>query len=498
MKKIMSMLLVICMVCTALIGTMAVDVNASYDFTNEDSTITHTHTFDATATKGFDVGTWYLSNGDVSVKLGETADNVSNAGMTFKKIQFDAGELTGITGTAGLQFRTEVGSDHYLSIDSDPTYSADDIGQQGLSVSALNTSTKYTSETTNRAAIYTLYAYSKTTTGEPLVLNLNAGGRDSTSHKVSISAEDLYSQGGAPHKIDIVLYRNKGAGGAFSGAGYVLGKVYVDGLFFTGFKGKHDWSLSTEAKVTETMSVRLTPADGSLSWGETEWYVFTPVQGVDDYVASSSNISRNTTTNYIFESTVNWDSQGTAGTPKTDVVDDGVNTDVEALINNALLTDKCNEITIPGGYYKNPALIYDNDENTVSNVKIVEKATGTVYNEENLPPEGFTFDDAYLCVEGVYLNVKAKYIEYNKEEKKATVLADVLPEGTTCQIIVASYNDDDSLKSIKVSEQKTATAGAAISYKADGLLEGTKYRVFVFDSITTAVPLIDSLVVGSN
>lgn len=494
MKKIISMLIVLCMICTVLMGTMVVNVSASYSkVTNADSTLTHTHTFDATVTKGFDVGEWYLSNGTDSVKLGETADNVSNAGMTFKKIQFDAGELTGIAADAvGLQFRTEVGSANYLSIDA--TYSAEDLGQQSLSVSGLNQATKGSTSDldTERVAIFTLYAYSKTTNGEPLVLCMTANGRDSTSHTVAIPAAKLYSEG-APHKIDVIAYKRAGTG-VLSGNGTLRAKVYIDGFIYDGWSGAHKWSLATTAKVTETMSVRLTPSEGTLSWNDTEWYVFTPVQGVDDYIASSTNITKGTASNYIFESTVDWVNTGTAGTAKTDVVDDGVNADVEALINNALLTDRCNEIKLSASYYQNPDMIYDNDESTVSNVKIVEKSTGTVYDEENLPPENFTFDNAYLCVEGVYLNVKATYIEYNAEEKTATVSANALPEGTTCQIIVASY-DDDCMKSIKVSEIKTATAGAEISYKAEGLLEGSIYKVFVFDSITNSIPLLESIVI---
>ena len=59
MKKFLSMLLVLCMVFTTLMGTMVVDVNAA--FSKAENKITYV--FDDTQTRGFDLGNWYMSNG---------------------------------------------------------------------------------------------------------------------------------------------------------------------------------------------------------------------------------------------------------------------------------------------------------------------------------------------------------------------------------------------------------------------------------------------------
>ena len=96
MKRILSFLIIFCVVLSSLVGTGMTYVSASYATSVDGKKV---YTFDTETgvdTKLFDVGEWYLSNKNDSVKLGDISDNVENMGMTFKKIELSAGTLKNI------------------------------------------------------------------------------------------------------------------------------------------------------------------------------------------------------------------------------------------------------------------------------------------------------------------------------------------------------------------------------------------------------------------
>ena len=458
-----------------------------------------TYTFNGEELKGFDVGNWKLSNGTTKVALGTTSDNTVNAGMTFKKIQLNAGTLSGIVADAApIQLRTEVyddveGSD-YLS--TDLTYTESDMAQQGFSVEEYNDKVTLVSGTVgvhsdgDGVALYTMYAYSKTATGEPLKINMTANGKDDSNHIVSLPADKLYSKDGVPHKIDIVIY-DRAQTNSFNAKGFYRYKVYIDGLLYTCKHGASTNIATASDTVAPTLSLKLTPADGELSWIDTEWYVWAPSKNLTTNYACYS--TKGDITDFIFESTVNWETGYTvSGTIKEDVVN-GVTADVDAKLNAVLLSKTVdNVIELPESIYNNPVAIFDG---TATNVKLIDKVTGVEYTS-NIGNK--TFDDMYICVEGVYVLVKSipdADLTYDKINKLASVRANLLSAGTTCRIIVGAYNND-KLADIKVSGELTAEADNAVEYTASDIEEGAEeYRIFVFDALTTIKPLVESITV---
>ena len=340
MRKTLSMILVLCLIITTLIGSNVMSVDAA--FTKANNVITYT--FDANETKGFDVGDWELSNGNGStVTLGTTSDTTKNANMTFKKIQFAEGNLTDIAAdAASLQLRTEIsgsGKSKYLSADTN--YTTDDLGQQKVKVSTMNSETAGTPDhlATEKVFVYTMYAYSKKSTGEPLVVNMTAGAADDTTFATTISAVDLYSKDGVPHKIDIVLFRASSTA-IISNTGWYRYHIYIDGLFYKKIKGKSGKIATTSHQFAPTLSIKLSPANGSLSWSDTEWYVWTPP--IDDPVsyanyATKGVVDGHSVIDYIFESNIGWEDSDLAGNVKTDVVD-GIDSKIDELLNGVLLT----------------------------------------------------------------------------------------------------------------------------------------------------------------
>ena len=96
MKKFLSFLIIFSIVFSTLVGSGVTYVSACYVTSDDGKKV---YTFDTETgvdTKLFDVGEWYLSNKNDSVKLGDISDNVENMGMTFKKIELSAGTLKNI------------------------------------------------------------------------------------------------------------------------------------------------------------------------------------------------------------------------------------------------------------------------------------------------------------------------------------------------------------------------------------------------------------------
>lgn len=459
-----------------------------------------TYRLNADELKGFDVGNWNLSDGTVKVNLGSTSDNAVNAGMAFKKIQLNAGTLSGIAKDAApVQLRTEVyndveGSD-YLS--TDLTYTETDMAQQGFSVKEYNEKVVLISGKVGQhsdgdgVALYTMYAYSKKSTGEPLKVNMTANGKDDANHTLDLPASILYSENGVPHKIDIVIY-DRAQSNSFNGKGFYRYKVYIDGLLYTCLHGASTGIATDSDTVSPTLSLKLTPADGTLSWIDTEWYVWAPSKNLSTNYARYS--TKGDITDFIFESTVNWESSYTkSGTIKEDVVN-GVTADVDGKLNAVLLSKTVdNVIELAESIYNNPVAIFDG---TATNVKLIDKVTGVEYTSANIGNK--TFDDMYICVDGVYVLVESvpdADLTFDKGTKLAKVRANLLSAGTTCRIIVGAYNND-KLADIKVSDELTATANTAVTYTATGIEEGAEeYKIFVFDSLRTIKPLVEALIV---
>ncbi len=86
-------------------------------------------------------------------------------------------------------------------------------------------------------------------------------------------------------------------------------------------------------------------------------------------------------------------------------------------------------------------------------------------------------------------------ITYDAATKTATLKAGALAEGTTLQVVVAAYNANGKVEKVKVSESYTALT-SDITYTIDDETfptDAAKYKVFVFDSLASAKPLVEAL-----
>ncbi len=86
-------------------------------------------------------------------------------------------------------------------------------------------------------------------------------------------------------------------------------------------------------------------------------------------------------------------------------------------------------------------------------------------------------------------------ITYDAVTKTATVKAGALAEGTTLQVVVAAYNADGKMLKVKASTSQTVST-SDITYTIDDAAfptDAAKYKVFVFDALTSAKPLMEAL-----
>jgi len=106
-----------------------------------------------------------------------------------------------------------------------------------------------------------------------------------------------------------------------------------------------------------------------------------------------------------------------------------------------------------------------------------------------------TFADYLISVNGVYTKVELAPVSYDAVTKKATVNVEKLPAGTaSLQVVVAAYNSNDTMEAIKVSESYVDFS-SNITYKINDTFptDADTYKVFVFDSLTSAKPLVEAL-----
>lgn len=507
-KKTLSMVLVMCMVFTTLIGTMVTDVSATY--TSSESG--NVYTFDTSTvvqTKMYNVGDWHLSNGTVSVKLGTVTDDNANMGMNFKKFVFSAGSLSGIA-DPGYTFslRGEITNTARYGITEKYTqYSQGHAGTEVLSVAGidaivgpLDTDGDGTLDrSTGKVAKYTMYAYSGLKDGEPINFNM-VRMADDYSAVFTVPANVLYSENGIPHKIDFIFYHQSAVETPVeSGAKTAnFAELYIDGLFYA--EGNPaTTSINNDGRfVFVSPNITFTPNENSvISWKKSELYICSSPSGRTSYKNVSDIANRSTTgtdvtaheradiNSLLFQEVKFSNGYGNMRSGFITGVDSTFAKDLEAAYTSDLGGDRIAKVK--ESIYNDPASIWNGEE---TNVSIVDK-NGNVYTEGDTISG--TFADYYIAVNGVYAKVEEKAVYYEVSSKKAVVNIDAVPAGTeSLQVIVAAF-DSGKLSKIKVSEPQVVGSANITFEITDGEFptDAEQYKVFVFDSLTSAKPLVE-------
>lgn len=499
MKKIFSALLILCMVFTSL----SVAVSASYTKTENKNTFT----FDGANSsydKVFNVGDWYLSNGIDSVKLGSITEHTENFGMKFKKLSFEENTLTGATGSS-LSIRGEITK----TTNYGTTYTQGDCGTEYTTISNLNTivGAKDTDGDGNVEAAsgkvikYTVYAYSLLEDGEPLTFNFM---RSANEYGIvfTVPASKLYSADGIPHKIELIYYHNGSNISPVSTAAKMAEQnfeIWIDGLLY-----KHD-NVGTNANSQTTHYMFLSPnvklipdSNGVVSWKDSELYICSSpdgTQGTFKNVGTAGGnyfkvYTRDTLHNEFFQ-TATYGANPTV-TARPDFVT-GVDSELAERIESVYTTALSSGdrvLEVEPEFYNNPASIWADSND--SSVTLVNKA-GKVFKIGDSVTG--TFADYYIAVNGVYTKVELSSIFYDVDTKTATVNVSKLPTGTTnLQIIVAAYNNYGKMDKFMVSETyNDFTSNITYTINDTFPTDAYKYKVFVFDSITNAKPLLKAL-----
>ena len=511
MKKFFSTLLILCMVLTSL----SVGVNASYTAPTEDANY-NTITFGGTKDIGYNVGEFRLSNGtDPAVTLGtiEYNDATKSMGMDFKKLVFEKGSLTAPANSL-LSIRCNMSNPTYYGFSTTQTYTSEECflaSTMNTILGAVDTDDDgVIDKNSGNVVKYTVYAYSALPDGEPVYFDIVGDSKDYGAD-LMVPASKLYSKNGIPHKIDFIFYHKEGvttpvSSGSKNG-NYM--EVWVDGLFYAEGIGEGFTINKPSSRIVFlTTKVDLTPDEnGVVEWKDTELYIWTykaqssgkykcltdanAEAGGGKYLTVHTHDDIN---NHIFQplryggGIYDYGREGFVTG-----VDSEFASDLEALYTTAINGDRV--VEVDASVYNDPKLIW-NDGATESSVSLVKIEDGTVYGVADKANVTGTFDDYLIAVNGVYTKVELAPVSYNEATKTATVSVSALPAGTTSmQIVVAAYNADGKMEKIKVSELYTDLT-SNITYVIDDTtfpVDANKYKVFVFDSLTSAKPLAEAL-----
>ena len=500
----------VCMVLTSL----TVSVSATY--TKPSTTANYNlFTFDGLETeskegKGYNVGEFRLSNADgtdVQV-LGTTTDNVSHMGMSFKKFEFKAGTLTG---AADSTLRI-IGNVHQSSKYTF-SYTQGHPGVECFTVARMDTILAPKDENgdgtiernTGDVVKYTLWAYSALPDGDPINFNIIRNINDYGA-VLTVPASKLYSENGIPHKIDFVFYHTSGVAKPMStkSSSAQRMELWIDGLHYTEGCVATTADSDTSRYVTMIPHVEFTPdADGVVTWKDSELYICAPKVNSTGKAVSLTDTAKGGTyttvhtranlhSEFFQDVLYSKETDGALHTGFVTGVDASIAEDIEKAYTTELeMGDKT--VKVASSFYNAPASIWG--DNTESNVSLVKISDGTVYTVADATSVEGTFEDYVISINNVYSRVEIAPVLYNVASMTAIVSANTLPEtATSLQVVVVAYNANGYMEKIKVSEAYTDLT-SDITYTIDDATfptDADSYKVFVFDSLTSAKPLVEA------
>ena len=446
MKKLISMLLVLCMVVTTLMGVMVADVSAAStaDFKK---TVVVTPATDTTmrkiefryglaglpavkdtdrplpeSTSKFATGEWWAAGYKYDGVLDK--DNVANldavgkydmvkfaevsvvnnpldtlSGGKMSKISFknatindDTFTANGSTGTLKNSSGKEVSKItanylRFMLLGEDLAANATTLSQSSAysytTFPFEDISSKFTSSG-DAAYVYTLYAYTNKTTDQNTV-EFQALHGGSSVGSLELKSNYIYSEAGIPHKVQYVV------SGKSLDQGAVFYHIYVDGV-------ERAAGLASSAKITRAFTVMLrenmTLANrAAYTIKECDWYVTNTSSGLMSPVLMTEEQLKKELINVP-----NMYAKTQSTTYRADDYVTGVNADLATSIKAALETTETGDkyVEIPSTRYNRPETLFVGGAD--SSVKLVDRTTGAVVDPAAATG---TMDNYYLRVNGI-------------------------------------------------------------------------------------------------
>lgn len=438
MKKFLSMLLVLTMVVTTLMGTMVIDVNAMKVTGNGGEDInTRTWNLDmdisgsqrtTMATGKWTVEPRLAAEGEtVPYDLGEITQ-VSNLGKTYWHMDFDVAykeaDDTNATTAAYARFRTDSTNPSAGATTSEGCQTEIKLTTAQLNGAVGGTTAEDSTITRGGVIRYTFYAYSQVK--DTTAFTVQFANPSSSLGSINIKSADLYSENGIPHKVDVYIWSNSadqtvmGAKAAGSGNEGLYFNVVVDGVKSIGNTScaESATNLYNGTGFMVQPFLNFAPV-GNTKSGATykftsDWYAsndgaeyeFLTRENLDD--ESFVNITLKDTYTSAFK-----DGAAITVANKEDNIT-GVVASVDEALEAAVVktwsstTSASDRVaTIFEARYNNPESIFTGE---ATNVKLVDKTTGA----EVAPADATgTMDDYMFMVNGVYVKAASKpdYVE---------------------------------------------------------------------------------------
>lgn len=338
--------------------------------------------------------------------------------------------------------------------------------------------------TTKDAIKFTFYGYTQnvdTSKGGEVTIN--------SVKSFDFNSSNIVSERGIPHKIDLVYTKNKTD---VSTAVYRL-NIFVDGVsvsYAASAAGDYEESAITTAIYT-ALNLDAATFSGSLRTGDTDWIMF-----YDN--TAQMNYTITTTEELNKELLIVPTYKSVANTYRTDDYITGVTSVVDSAIKTAL------ETTVPGDkIVEIEASAYDDVtkvvDTTVDNptVKLVDRITGEKIAYLNATG---SMDNYYFMVNDIYVVPERKesgeitlsaVVSGEKITGIATMNGDKITEGT---LIVALFSEKGNfIKLIPSTEYADSDGTRTMTCDLTGAESGNTYKVFLFDSLASAVPLAEMI-----
>lgn len=426
MKRFLSMLLVLCMVVTTLMGVMMVDVGA-VSFSLNDETEVISLQFGAaklpatlSAWNHFAIGSWQargstFAEADIDAFFAGTATEITATRtpyvnfletsivensldkVTGEMTKYDFKEATITDNTpAAHTYATSKGYDttqlftqsgtslgkispNYSRISTFPQKVAADKTYSDYSWTGISKESIQATATENTAYVFTFYAYTQNVSsgvGNSMTFELR-----NPNSSISIPAADLVSTNGIPHKVDIVLSADDTKHYAH---------LYIDGVEKA--TGKSYTTGSTDIAFQPRFELSLTTGEASVS--ETDWYI-TQFSAKTAFTSTA----KDTVSSNLFV-TPNYTATTKSTAYRTNYIT-GVDADLKANMETVLNTEQDGDkiVDIPESKYNSPAVLFTDTANT--NVKLINKTTGAEVAVADTT--GTTMDDYLLQINGVYV-----------------------------------------------------------------------------------------------
>lgn len=416
MKKIISMLLVLTMIMTTLMGVMVIDVNAAVidSCVVDDATGVRTWTITmnkkSTYQQNIATGKYIIkptakhSTGEESYDLGEIT-KVDNLGKSYWHLDFNdfvykegSTDKTNVLASGNyIRFRTDM--EDTTGTTPAKTAILTSVSKDDFN-SAVGGTTVDGKTTFGNVVKYTFYAYTQDTETESLMIQLNNTGSQLTSY--SISPEFLYSENGIPHKVELYIWSDSKNSNVLGG-GDADENVYivtvVDGNTIAAEKSFAE-TATNATKATgfyPTFYVGFNPTTkSSITYKGSDWYV-----SHDDNTNYEVNTRENLDETAFVDITVPDSGSTLTFAKKADNVT-GVVKVVDADLENVVAekVDNVNKdkiINLRTSFYENPSSIFTGE---TTNVKLVDKKTGAEVASQSATG---TMDDYFFMINGVYV-----------------------------------------------------------------------------------------------